>query len=1005
MAWTNVPAPTGTDIPLYPWVIQFWQAARKRAWAAGAAFWPRTNHAWTQGSVYTLTDNGNGTYTLTDNAASYLPAVNNRWFGYSDVSAPTIPPYYDLVFDDDDETKVARSPILGSTISGATGTYLLDTAALQAFVDSKQIPSIASLATKKYYVIVRGGLWWSDRWIEWPNDREHWKGTATASTTTGITDTAAAWSASQWDPAGGTNYELMIAGKRIAITGNTATTIAFAAQAAAPSGTYAVVTAGARWRNQKPGQRRAWYRGGMLDFYSHYPDGSIQGTHEVQSSVTLSFGLSCASSFTQNIFDYDFWTELDDPCNTPDHTYGPDLFKTFRGIQLFIETICSNFVDLNLTYDANASIPYFVPATFFKAAGINAYATTVTALAGDGITIPAQTFPFTPVAVYWAVLDAAGNVQNFGNGTASSTTHITGTFNAPDVGLTLVLSLGWTRYRPREFRYYYDAEHFIPGISTGALGDPAAGLVVDPPTSATPGLWKFRPKSTTYLDHTIIGIVQEGAEAYVDQEVARYYGDNWNDPTIHDPLIAVVGGDATLLNYYDNFYTQKRGAAQAALEAMPSGKSTGGSTTQLQDTAAHWWANVMRTESGTADGGSTTSLSDSTKAGNGLWDATTGRWVGFVVEVTISGTVYRRPITSFSGTTISWTEPLPSSASGKSYQIREPGVGSSSVVGYELNRYAGRTLTVTDPATGGATYTIPILYSDDNTLYFAAQAFTIGANWPYSIGEAKPGGVWKWDAAHTKWIVPTGNDPRTGTPWLVDQTADLPYKHKDFGRVIKRDYFGPHIVQELFNAFEQLKWTAIPITWDPRANDAVPENNHREAHDGSYTSFAASVTFADAAWGGASGGGIDTYSGASSEVGGAPFALGKATRFVTPTPFWRMELSRQYAYAVVAPISPKLNSAIEYYVYGTIDAADDPADSTHIFDANGDTVGYHLWKKFDSAAAANTTSRKSSAFGSLAVPDAPPEPAAVDGATTVQGYNVGNALAILKWDMSAGGGG
>jgi hypothetical protein len=1022
MAWTNVPPATDVDIVAYAWAIQFWKAARERAQAAAGlgtanGFWPRTNHDWTgPGSIATLVDNHDGTHTLTDTNSTYLPAVNNRWFSYTDLSAPWIPAFYDCVFDDLDETKVARSPILGSTISGTTGTLTLDTASLQAFVDSKQIPSISSLAGKSYYIIARGGLWWNERWPEWPNDWEYWLGTETSSTLIDMTDTAAKWSAHQWQPAGGISYELMIGGKRIAITDNTPTTLSFAAQASAPTGAYAIVKTGARWRNKKSGMPFMWYGGAKKEFYSHYPDDTLQATQEPATSVTLrSNPPDCDMTFSAFLFDQDFWTDLDDTCNTPDQSYCPDLFKTYRGVQLFIEGVCQAFVDKNLTYDNATSIPTFRPATFFKAAGINSYTTTVTALAGDGITIPTQTFPYTPIPVYFAVLDASGNVQNYGTGIAATTTHITAGFSAMDVGLTLVLSLGWTRYYPREFRYLYDKECFIPGISTGAMGDPPAGQIVDPPTTATPGLWKFRPKSTTYKTHSLTGFVQEGADAFVADDAARYSGDNWNDPTINNPATIAVGDDATLLSYFDNFYTGWHDPTHKALDAMPSGKSTGGSHTQLQDTGAAWWANVMLATTGTADSGSTTSLGDSTKGTDGRWNPATGRWVGFVVEVQISGTWYRRPITGFTGTTITWTEALPGSANGKAYQIREPGAGNSSTVGYELNRYAGRTLTVTDPAPGGATTEITITNSDDTTLYFATQAFTIGVNWPYSISEAKPGGVWQWYAPLSTWIAPTGPDFARGTTlWHTNQTENLPTKHKDYGRMNKGDYFGPHITQELYNAFKQLVWTTANITWDPERIDGTPENNQETALDTAegMSPYSSAESYYAFAWANAPDGPTSVpgspsnfYRGNVGSAAGPPLAYATCGRFPTiggGAYGDTLQGDRIYAYAVAAGIPTQMQSSIEYYVFGTIDEFDHAPGTDYTFDANGDTIAYHHWRKYDSASSSNTASRKSIAFGTgLAKPNPPAEPAA-DGESTFNGYYVGNALAILKWDDAGG---
>lgn len=1020
MAWVDYPPATGVDVSSYPWVIQLWQAARKRAWMIGSQFWPRTNFVWASGPADNLADNGDGTYTLTDDHAATSVATN-RWFGFSDPFNTWIPPYYKIVFDDLDETKIASSPIGGSDYAAGVATYKIDKASLQAFVDSRQIPSIASLIGKKYYVIVSWGIWWHDRWIEWPNDHELWKGASTSSTTTSLTDATATWFTHEFQPVGPISYELrMPTGPGIPILDNIGNKLTFAAQAAPPSGNYAIVKAGARWRNQKPGQRRAWYRGAMEQFWSHYPDGTLQGTKEAKVSVTLAGGAGCGTSFSQNLFDEDFWTAVDDICNTPDLSYCPDLFKTYRGIQLFIEGICQWFVDKNLNYNGRGSIPFFALATLFRAAGINAYTTTVSALSGDGVTIPTQSFPFTPVDVCWAVLDATGNVQNAGNGTAMSNTDIAaGSFTAADVGKTLVVSLGWSEFLVRAFRYFYDRWQFIPSISTGALGDPPAGTPVVPPTSASPGLWKFRPKSTKYRVCSPTGIVEDGPDSFVDQVVARYFGDNWNDPTIF-PLIDVATGDATLLPWYNNFYTGKRGPTEAALDAMPAGTSTGGSTTQLQDASLHMWGSVMWTASGTADSGSPTSLGDSTKISDGRWNSATGRWIGAIVKITVGGTVYRRPITGFSGTTISWTEALPGGAtgSGKYFEIDEPGAGSSSVVSYERNRFAGRTLTVTDPSSG-TTYPITILYNDDNTFYFSSQSFTIGADWSYSTSEEKPGRVWKWDAASGKHVVPTGTDPRTGKAWRHGQFGNLPYKAPRFGKLLKHDYWGPHVPKELHDAFEQLEWTAITPTWDPQLVDGTPEINYWQAADLSYNSYASGKAFFASAWAAAPDSGTDpslnSFSGSNGSASGPPFAAAGCARAGggpgTGSAFsWNVTGSRLYCYPV-ASVPPYLNSIAEIYVYGTINAADTPPDATHTFDANGDSIAYHVWTKIQTMASSNTPTRKGAAFGNpaLPAPNPPSEPTtsgtglATD--TTFNGYYAAGVTMILKWDSTVGAGG
>lgn len=90
------------------------------------------------------------------------------------------------------------------------------------------------------------------------------------------------------------------------------------------------------------------------------------------------------------------------------------------------------------------------------------------------------------------------------------------------------------------------------------------------------------------------------------------------------------------------------------------------------------------------------------------------------------------PIDSSSGTTLGFGD-LGFSTAGLGYRIREPA--------YELSRWQGRVLRLTKPD-GTILPDIFITHSDDNTLYFAAQAQAIVAGWKYQIVEVPTGTVW-----------------------------------------------------------------------------------------------------------------------------------------------------------------------------------------------------------------------------------------------------------------------
>src|SRR5690348_7431104 len=82
--WNLVPPPNATDIQLYNWIVQFWLAARERAWAVGGLHFPGTSFVWASGIVASMTNNGDGTWTISDpNANGGAGYDVDRWFGFT----------------------------------------------------------------------------------------------------------------------------------------------------------------------------------------------------------------------------------------------------------------------------------------------------------------------------------------------------------------------------------------------------------------------------------------------------------------------------------------------------------------------------------------------------------------------------------------------------------------------------------------------------------------------------------------------------------------------------------------------------------------------------------------------------------------------------------------------------------------------------------------------------------------------------------------------------------
>src|SRR4051794_30034802 len=94
MSWTGWPLVAGTsNLQHYPLLRQLWEAIRERRAVAGQiTAWPPSNFPWASGRTITsVTDNGDGTISFTDSAASadfggtgWVDfAGNKRWTGCS----------------------------------------------------------------------------------------------------------------------------------------------------------------------------------------------------------------------------------------------------------------------------------------------------------------------------------------------------------------------------------------------------------------------------------------------------------------------------------------------------------------------------------------------------------------------------------------------------------------------------------------------------------------------------------------------------------------------------------------------------------------------------------------------------------------------------------------------------------------------------------------------------------------------------------------------------------
>lgn len=1099
MSWNNFPPTSGQAFSKYYWASQPYLATQERAWATGVVAWPPPTFVWGNGNVGSLVNNNNGTYTLTDSGASGMivptPCTGigtvPRWFNYNaTVCAPTIPKFYDLIIDrNDDVSKCLHLQIVGNT---ATTFTLTDTPIADAITSN--FASASDWTGQSYYIIRRGGLWWSDRWIDYPNDQEAWNGlglvagailpvtSLTSSGTTAIatvplhgfsssdsvtiagalsgyngvktitvlnsnqfsytvasglttpstgTITAQNPNVGANDPAANypsklsSGYELVVQGSdgylhRIAITGVTKTNLLFARQSFTVVGTtvpgqYVVTATGNKARlilqDNRPhaGFIPRWFDStnfageapidpGAFYFTRSPKDATIGATRLPKSVVSLLGGAGCTTPVIEKILDVDLLTEFDDPCNPPDSNYTPNRYRGFRGLQDALESLCQNFINKNNTYSSAPAIPTFVPATWFAASAIGqTFSTTSSSLDGSGgLNFGAVgLLPYTPITLWYAVLDTDGTPLQWGEGTCDTTSHITDPtqlFTSGEVGKTVILSTGWTRIYEYCFMYMYDRKCFIPDI--------IGGHPVDPPTSTNPGSYTNRPKSTKYREVSNVGIINDaqGIYNFTNGDYGRYEGDNSNDPNIHPELLTT---DTTGLNgYYEQFIESTLPPAQQLLlnESM-IGTVTSATAFSITDTTKNWWTGVLHTETGTFNSGSTTTGGDSTKNGSGFWGngsfGSNNYITNMVAQVTIGGTEYRRFITNYNGTlTLTWLDALPSSANGASYQIRFPK--------YTLNRWGERTLKMTYP--DGSVHSVLLDGNDDNTLYFPTQAAPIPVGTTYQIIENLPGGVYKWNSSGSgNWDVPTGNDPRTSVAWLKNQRNNHPFTRKRFSRACKFDLTYVRFWDEIYLGLQQLMRVRKPFDWisngDQNANrpsettgDSNPWPDAQTVAQGNFTSGTA-----------------------KSSENGQPFCVAYTDYNCA---CYSYGLARRYAYGKISNISMYQTPEVDFYAKAEIPIALDGTSSTTsvssticptiiTFDANGDSVSLGTFQKFDTQTGNTVTS---AALGTLNTPNPiGPAPTACSGGFPVTGpcaewagYSVTEWWAIARFDVGSG---
>jgi len=779
-----------------------------------------------------------------------------------------------------------------------------------------------------------------------------------------------------------------------------------------------------------------------------------------------------------DITEHDVWVAMTNWCDTPNTCKTPKIYRTIRGMQLAAYNTCGLFVK-NIDYTGSKAIPTFVPATWFAAAGLN-----VLSLSGtspvfvstqwkvDVNGVDFDSFPDGALdddGVWWALIDTTWGNAVIASGRAYSAAdiptitvpvdipHTAAAGGNPEVprqenvmidyyeygtphSVAWVCSAGFTRTHPKEFHYAYERAGFVPEMYTVTVSGVTTTYVADPPTSDHPGTYDTRPASDHVTRADLHGAIQDSTFDYdliADGIKARYLGDNLNDPgltltdytppaTISRRTVQVESGDHTdgllgpRLWYADQFREMedfRRGAGA-------SGTAAAGGTTFMTDSGKSWWPQgELIVHTGVADYGGTTSLT--APASDGFWAQTIGaygRFVGMAVEVNIHDDVWeKRQITFQSGVNISWVEPMSVLASGQDFKITEPRG--------RLNYWKGRTITLTSPDGATSFEDVPITGSDNDTIYFAAQASAVGAGWSYSIYEMLPGAVYQRTSG--AWVLPTeagGSDAKSKNVHPDTLTR--------YGFARKRDYVNATLYAELRTGLDLLSATlGGPISWT-----ANGENNLKSAgwdsSDGGLTiqnqfwiagSAAGCVGYVnpmvDTNWGvynpstdlpadyyeGAADGG---YIGGTWHGPGAwqtAYVGGPIDDGMDPIYYeGYRSASRVYAYGrktnLPAIAVANLAGTLDVYTYCTIPSGDYWPDAQHVFNAYGDSVLWHQWSKYDSqpisssvtTAKIGSTDKPEDPFAGLTLP-APWDPISF---SLTEGYEVAQTQTVCRWTMN-----
>jgi hypothetical protein len=971
----------------YANIMTIYHALNERAFAIGQASFPRSCFHWSGGKIAAVT----ATTLQLESQPGEAPVswVTDRWIDNDGVAY--YPSDYDVVIYrrfESDPSDLIRAQISSNTSDTLTISDIRDNVAFGIVED------LSELVGWDATIIKRNGDFYLTRWPEWPGPSIKGNGSVTSGTTSTLTDTAQTWTTDQFE-----DMDVLVVGTdgfwhRAQIISNTATVLTFDIMSWTPNvgASFVVVEHLKKWRpnivSGGEASTQIWYRGTRNNVSTHVPlEGDLLG--EIGSlplyprdTTTILTGESCDEEEVVTIFDRDPWIEFDDQCNTPnDEPLNPNVAKSLRFCQTWMDIFAGTFYE-NKDHSGYEHIIHLSTAILLKNSLAHYVVTSVDYVSSTEINVGSVTAPFYPHPCWYEIRNATTN-ELLADGAAtltSATVLQSSDFEPTDDGHQITISLGRTRRIPREFRYMYEKTGFLPDFSGPSI--------VIPPTDTDPGSWTTRAASNAYAEFNDHGTITDTV-ALVNGDFARYRGDNHGDPTLGDET------PTDDIEYRDAFFTGYR--------LTPSGIATEGDIWFFRDSSLNLFGGVLRTETGTATGGSTTSLSDSTKAGTGLWNTATGRWNNFIVEVETSAGVWeRRPVltTTYGSGTLTWTKALSTTANGKAYRIYEPA--------HILNDWKNRTLRITEDD-GTTTHDVTITHNDNDTFYYADQAFTVDVGWTCEVLERQPGTT--WERSSGSWIEPTGEFSGE------NQTKIPPTIVTRYGWVMNGDYFGEHVMDEIVQSLKELVKTSGGAfyyeDWPdcPDPNIYPPEEPTHSTPD-NHGVGTAREPITDTS------GGCDPHTDADAMAeattnflagqshvifADGPYAFNKKAHanHTCSGPAALYEMQRRMKHAKIAYGSGDRRKKVSFEAYlKTAPYGTGPNDE---FDGQGDPVlGDNKWSLFTTSAPDDSFfERLVGEIGSLgACPNWPDYPAG--GEEAVFGWISAGEDSLIRWDVAGG---